>query len=248
MRGYLKDHVGVFEPDEVVILLAAFDKTWQAVQASGVRYPADKLEFVRAILAKHIIAAAKGGERDYGRLRDGALLALCSIKSAKLIAPVSPRLRKKTPLGTDREMPPRAPSRVRWWRRDCVAGVVGLELRNVGANYPFEKSRRFPAIQPNLVTGDGSRLSCGVADTAILDPRLYPLVIGERVRDKIAKTQLDVRPMSWPPSAKVRARLIVIELGSEMLLRSQRKLHHAFQELVRRQADEVVHDELLGVE
>jgi hypothetical protein len=129
-----------------------------------------------------------------------------------------------------------------------VAGVVGLELRNVGANYPFEKSRRFPAIQPNLVTGDGSRLSCGVADTAILDPRLYPLVIGERVRDKIAKTQLDVRPMSWPPSAKVRARLIVIELGSEMLLRSQRKLHHAFQELVRRQADEVVHDELLGVE
>jgi hypothetical protein len=78
--------------------------------------------------------------------------------------------------------------------------VVGLELRNVGANYPFEKSRRFPAIQPNLVTGDGSRLSCGVADTAILDPRLYPLVIGERVRDKIAKTQLDVRPMSWPPS------------------------------------------------
>jgi hypothetical protein len=54
MRGYLKDHVGVFEPDEVVILLAAFDKSWGAVQASGVRYPADKLEFVRAILAKHI--------------------------------------------------------------------------------------------------------------------------------------------------------------------------------------------------
>jgi hypothetical protein len=28
MRGYLKDHVGVFEPDEIVILLAAFDKSW----------------------------------------------------------------------------------------------------------------------------------------------------------------------------------------------------------------------------
>ena len=27
---------------------------------------------------------------------------------------------------------------------DCVAGVVGLELRNVVANYPFERSRRFP--------------------------------------------------------------------------------------------------------
>jgi hypothetical protein len=76
MRGYLKDHVGVFEPDEVVILLAAFDNAWGAVQASGVRYPADKLEFVRAILAKHIIAAAMEGERDVRRLRDRALLAL----------------------------------------------------------------------------------------------------------------------------------------------------------------------------
>ncbi len=59
---------------------------------------------------------------------------------------------------------------------DCVAGHVRLELRNVGANYPFEKSRRFPAIQPNLVTGDGSRLSCGVADYgqySILDSTRY---------------------------------------------------------------------------
>src|SRR6266513_2837832 len=74
MRGYLKDHVGVFEPDEVVILLAAFDNAWGAVQASGVRYPADKLEFVRAILAKHIIAAAMEGERDVGRLSEAAVI------------------------------------------------------------------------------------------------------------------------------------------------------------------------------
>src|SRR6266404_8546246 len=39
------------------------------------------------------------------------------------------------------------------------------ELRNVGANYPFEKSRRFVAIQPNFGHGDHSRLSCGVGDT-----------------------------------------------------------------------------------
>jgi hypothetical protein len=39
-------------------------------------YPEDKVELVRAILAKHIIAAAKDGEREHGRLRDGALLAL----------------------------------------------------------------------------------------------------------------------------------------------------------------------------
>jgi hypothetical protein len=44
MRGYLKDHVGVFDPNDVVILLAAFDKAWEAVRASGVRYPADKVE------------------------------------------------------------------------------------------------------------------------------------------------------------------------------------------------------------
>jgi hypothetical protein len=28
MHGYLKDHVGVFDPDDVVILLAAFEKAW----------------------------------------------------------------------------------------------------------------------------------------------------------------------------------------------------------------------------
>ena len=58
------------------ILVAAFDKAWEAVQASGVIYPEDKVELVRAILAKHIIAAAKDGEREHSRLRDGALLAL----------------------------------------------------------------------------------------------------------------------------------------------------------------------------
>src|SRR5205807_8820556 len=34
-------------------------------------------------------------------------------------------------------------------RPDCVAEVVGFELRNVVANYPFEKSLRFAGIQPN---------------------------------------------------------------------------------------------------
>jgi hypothetical protein len=29
-------------------------------------------------------------------------------------------------------------------RPHCVAEVVGLELRNVGANYPFERSDKFP--------------------------------------------------------------------------------------------------------
>ena len=76
IRNLLAEYPGWFEPDEVQILVAAFDKAWEAVQASSIRYPADKLESVRAILAKRIIAAAVDGERDLGRLRDGALLAL----------------------------------------------------------------------------------------------------------------------------------------------------------------------------
>src|SRR5262249_23927330 len=47
-----------------------------------------------------------------------------------------------------------------WWRPDCVAGHVRFELRNVVANYPFERSHRFAGIQPNSGPRDHSRLSC----------------------------------------------------------------------------------------
>ena len=50
---------------------------------------------------------------------------------------------------------------------DCVAGHVGLELRNVGKNYPFERSRRFSEIQPNSGPRDYSRLSCGGGETQL---------------------------------------------------------------------------------
>ena len=52
-------------------------------------------------------------------------------------------------------------------RPDCVAGHVRLELRNVVANYPFERSHRFPVIQPNSGHGDYSRVSCAVGDTQL---------------------------------------------------------------------------------
>ncbi len=52
-------------------------------------------------------------------------------------------------------------------RRDCVAEVVGLELRNVVAKYLFERSHRFPGIRPNSGHRDYSRLSCGVAETQL---------------------------------------------------------------------------------
>jgi hypothetical protein len=46
----------------------------------------------------------------------------------------------------------------------CLAGHVGLELRNVVAKYLFERSHRFPGIEPNSGHRDYSRLSCGVGD------------------------------------------------------------------------------------
>jgi hypothetical protein len=48
-----------------------------------------------------------------------------------------------------------------------MAGVGGLELRNVDANYPFERSRGFPGSEPNFGHGDHSRLSCSAGDTQL---------------------------------------------------------------------------------
>ena len=77
MHGFLAEHLGVFDPDDIRILVAAFDKAWETVQASGVTFDTKtKVDLARAILAKHIIAAAKDGEFDQDRLCDGALLAL----------------------------------------------------------------------------------------------------------------------------------------------------------------------------
>jgi ABC-type uncharacterized transport system substrate-binding protein len=52
-------------------------------------------------------------------------------------------------------------------RRDCVAEVVGFELRNVVANDPFERSHIFRGIRPNSGPRDYSRLSCSVADAQL---------------------------------------------------------------------------------
>jgi hypothetical protein len=85
MRGFLAKHLGVFDPDDIRILVGAFDKAWEAVQASGEVFDSKaRVDTARAILAKHIIAAAKDGEREEGRLRDGALVALAqsNVRSA----------------------------------------------------------------------------------------------------------------------------------------------------------------------
>ena len=76
LAKYLREFDQVFDAEDMQILGAAFDKAWEAVQASGVTYADGKIELARAVLAKHIIAAAKDGEFDQDRLCDGALLAL----------------------------------------------------------------------------------------------------------------------------------------------------------------------------
>src|SRR6266567_4363066 len=59
-----------------------------------------------------------------------------------------------------------------WGPLGSVRGALSNErpyrdLRNVGKNYPFERSRRFPGIKPNSGHRDYSRLSCGGGRTQL---------------------------------------------------------------------------------
>ena len=75
MYGYLQEHIGAFGPAEIRILVSAFDQAWESIQASEAKFDTGAhAENARATLAKHIIEAAKQGELDQRRLRDGALL------------------------------------------------------------------------------------------------------------------------------------------------------------------------------
>jgi hypothetical protein len=78
VRNFLHDHVdpGVFAPDAVRTLIAAFDGAWQSIVASGARLSGQQSELMRELLAKYIIEKARQGELDECRLRDGALRRL----------------------------------------------------------------------------------------------------------------------------------------------------------------------------
>ena len=53
---------GVFQPDDVRILIAAFDDAWRSILASGIKFESDRAsEAVRDTLAKHIIEQARYG-------------------------------------------------------------------------------------------------------------------------------------------------------------------------------------------
>lgn len=78
MRKFLHDFVdpGVFAPDAVRTLIAAFDGAWQSMIASGANLSDQQRELTRELLAKYIVEQARQGELDERRLRDGALLRL----------------------------------------------------------------------------------------------------------------------------------------------------------------------------
>jgi hypothetical protein len=76
---------------------------------------------------------------------------------------------------------------------DCVAGHVRLELRNVGANYAFERSGRFPAIKANSGHRDYSLLSCGGGETqlALLDFSQGSVHRGASPKHKVCRSRGD---------------------------------------------------------
>jgi hypothetical protein len=83
MLQLIKKHVegGVFTPEEVRILVAAFDAAWESIRRSGAQISDYQIEDARNLLAKTIIEAAFQGERDENRLAERALLAYAEFKN-----------------------------------------------------------------------------------------------------------------------------------------------------------------------
>jgi hypothetical protein len=78
MHGFIHRFVeDAFTPEQVEVLVAAFDAAWTEVMASNAPWAQpDYREAGRTILAKEIIAAAKAGETNPQALTADALLHL----------------------------------------------------------------------------------------------------------------------------------------------------------------------------
>ena len=77
IKHYLSDYPGVFDSEQIGLMVMALDRAWTAVQASKASYAmGDDPERARAVLAKWIIAAAMRGELDPRRLSESALAHL----------------------------------------------------------------------------------------------------------------------------------------------------------------------------
>lgn len=72
---------GAFEPEEIQVLVEAFEEAVRLVHASGAPFAEQKYEDrVRDILAASIIDDAKKGERDRSTLAQNALQRLISTR------------------------------------------------------------------------------------------------------------------------------------------------------------------------
>jgi hypothetical protein len=68
---------GVFDPEAVTVLVAAFDDAWAQVLRSGTTFKTDREKArMRETIARRIILLARNGERNLRHLRDDALLHL----------------------------------------------------------------------------------------------------------------------------------------------------------------------------
>jgi hypothetical protein len=77
MRRIVESYAGesVFQPEDVAILIAAFDLCWEQFQKSGVQFDSDlEMQTAAEQLARSIIQAASQGERDTRRLCEDAIL------------------------------------------------------------------------------------------------------------------------------------------------------------------------------
>jgi hypothetical protein len=61
-----------FEPEEIQVLSAAFERAWTFIEKSG-GLEMDAPEFCRSCLATHVMAIAQAGEKDPTRLANGAI-------------------------------------------------------------------------------------------------------------------------------------------------------------------------------
>jgi hypothetical protein len=86
MRKIIERAEGVFQPEDVAVLVAAFESCWERFQKSGVSFGSDSaMQKAREQLGKGIIEAAKHGERDPHRLCEDALLHMTQDGSARRV-------------------------------------------------------------------------------------------------------------------------------------------------------------------
>jgi hypothetical protein len=75
---------GVFTPETIKVLTAAFDDAWDRVVSSNAPWAQpEHAKAGRIIIAKYIIATAKAGEKDARMLTEGALLHLSKQKLSR---------------------------------------------------------------------------------------------------------------------------------------------------------------------